>query len=219
MSAPTAEEQAAAAAEAEAAATADEVDDEATARAALADKGKQALDRMKAERNQAKADLAKYKALGLDPDKLQELIGKSETDKQAAEAERVRREAESAALAKANDRLIRAQVTLAATGKLANPAIALRLLDLSSFDVDDDGEVDATAIVAAVDELLAKEPYLAQGESKRFQGGGDQGPKDSPGGGAQLTQADVDRMYAARDIAGIEKARLDGRLNKLLGIT
>lgn len=199
----------------EAAATADG-DDEA--RAALADKGKQALDRMKADRNAAKAELAKYKALGLDPAKLQELIGKSETDKQAAEQERVRREAESAALAKANDRLVRAQVTLAATGKLANPALALRLLDLSSFDVDDDGEVDAAAIAAAVDELLVTEPYLAQGETKRFQGSSDNGPKGTPGGVAQLTQADLDRMSAANDMAGIEKARQEGRFDKLLGI-
>lgn len=222
MTAPSAEAQAAEE-EAEearvAAAEAAKADEDDEARAALADKGKQALDRMKAERNATKAELAKYKALGLDPDKLQELIGKSETDKQAAEQERVRREAETAALAKANDRLVRAQVTLAATGKLANPALALRLLDLSSFDVDDDGEVDTTAITAALDELLTENPALAQGEAKRFQGSGDTGAKTTPAGVAQLTQADLDRMNAAKDYAGIAKARADGRFDTLLGIT
>jgi hypothetical protein len=195
------------------------VDEDEEARAALADKGKQALDRMKAERNATKAELAKYKALGLDPDKLQELIGKSETDKQAAEQEKVRREAETAALTKANGRLVRAQVTLAATGRLKNPAVALKLLDLSSFDVDDDGEVDAAAITAAVDELLTEYPELAQGEDKRFQGTGDAGAKSTPAGVKQLTQADLDRMNDAKDYAGIAKARADGLFDTLLGIT
>jgi hypothetical protein len=34
----------------------------------------------------------------------------------------------------------------------------------------------------------------------------------------QLTQSDVQRMYAAKDYDGIDKARSEGRLNTVLGI-
>ena len=49
----------------------------------------------------------------------------------------------------------------AATGRLADPADALRLLDLEKFSVDADGNVDTAAISAAVDELVTAKPYLA----------------------------------------------------------
>lgn len=39
------------------------------------------------------------------------------------------------------------------------------------------------------------------------------------GGAKQLTQSDLDRMSAAGDSDGIEKARVEGRFNTLLGIT
>ena len=185
---------------------------------ALGDKGKQALDRMKAERNGFRDELNQYKGLGLTPEQLQQLIAKSEEDAKTAEQARVQREAEQAAVSKANQRLVRAEVKAAATGKLANPQLALRLLDLSSFDVDDDGEVDSDAISAAIDELISKEPYLAQGDHKRFQGSGDVGPKGEPGK-PQLTEEDVKRLSREGKHAEIEQARLDGRLNKILGIS
>src|SRR5206468_2529913 len=43
----------------------------------LGDKGKQALDRMKAERNRAREELKAYSGLGLPAEKLRELIDKS----------------------------------------------------------------------------------------------------------------------------------------------
>jgi hypothetical protein len=189
-------------------------DTEAEAAAALGDKGKQALDRMKAERNAAREQLNAFKNLGLTPEKLQELIGKSTEDAKAADEARTRREAESAALQKANERLIRAEVKAAASGKLANPALAMKLLDLSSFDVDDDGEVDSDAISAAIDDLITKEPYLAvaQGEQKRFQGGADAGARGTAGK-PQVTEEQLKSMTPEQ----IVKAQNEGRLTKLLG--
>lgn len=181
--------------------------------AALGDKGKQALDRMKVERNAARDQLNAFKNLGLSPEKLQELIGKSAEDTKAAEDARTQREAESVALGKANERLVRAEIKAAAAGKLANPALAIKLLDLSSFDVDDDGEVDATAIGTAIDELIAKEPYLAvaQGDAKRFQGGADAGARGSAGK-PQVTEEQLKTMTPEQ----IVKAQNEGRLTKLL---
>ncbi len=72
---------------------------------------------------------------------------------------------------------------------------------------------------AAADALLAfrgETPKLPAAPSAAGQG--KQG--EPVGAGAQqLTKADVDRMYAERDYDGIEKARAEGRLNTVLGIS
>lgn len=187
---------------------------------ALGDAGKKALDRMKARGNAYRDELKPYKDLGLSPSDLKALIEKSETDRSVAEQARQRQEADSAALAKANERILRSEIRAAAAGKLANPSLALKLLDLSDFDVNDDGEVDTDAINAALDALIKDEPYLAatQGDSKpRFQGGADNGTRGEGPGKSQLTQAEVERLYKERRFGEIEQARKDGRLDKLLG--
>lgn len=186
----------------------------------LGDAGKKALDRMKARGNAYRDELKPYKDLGLSPSDLKALIEKSETDRSVAEQARQRQEADSAALAKANERILRSEIRAAAAGKLANPSLALKLLDLSDFDVNDDGEVDTDAINAALDALIKDEPYLAatQGDSKpRFQGGADNGTRGEGPGKSQLTQAEVERLYKERRFGEIEQARKDGRLDKLLG--
>lgn len=115
---------------------------------ALGDAGKQALDRMKAKlkaaNERARAAEAKAAAAG-----------------DADESDKVRREAEAAALAKANSRIVRAEVKAAAATRLADPADALNFLDLDSFEVDDDGDVDQDEIAEAIADLLARKPYLA----------------------------------------------------------
>lgn len=80
------------------------------------------------------------------------------------------------ALGAANTRILKAEVRAAATGKLSDPADALLYLDLSKFEVGEDGEVDAKALGAALDELVKNKPYLAA-QGKRFQGNGDGGPR------------------------------------------
>lgn len=145
------------------------VDDGDTAGAdALGDKGKQALDRMKAT---LKAEKALRLAAERERDEAKGLTAQ----------EQVQREADSAAVAKANARIVRSEVKTAAKGVLADPADAFKFIDLEQFEVDDDGNVDEDDIAAAIADLVKKKPYLAaaQGRQQRFQGGADQGARNA----------------------------------------
>ena len=145
-------------------------------------------------------------------DQVAELQAKIEGKEKEYAAEQERRKVEMEALSKANQRILKAEIRAQATAKLADPADALLYLDMSSFEVGDDGEVDAQAITAAIDDLIASKPYLAA-QGRRFQGGADGGArKDSAP--AQLTRADLGRMSPDE----IVKAKAEGRLNDLLGI-
>lgn len=70
-----------------------------------------------------------------------------------------------ARVAAANVRLLHAEIRAQASAKLADPADAIRLLDLDTFAVDDDGNVDHEAIDAALDQLVEAKPYLAKTKS------------------------------------------------------
>lgn len=139
----------------------------------LGDAGKKALDAMK---DKLKATKAKLREANAELDKARSASGEDDADK-------VRREVEQAATARANERIVRSEVRAAATGKLADPKDALTFLDLKQFEVDDDGEVDPEEIADAIDELLKRKPYLAadptKPREKRFKGTGDGGPRGS----------------------------------------
>ncbi|MFJ3597907.1 hypothetical protein ACIPRU_15490 [Streptomyces sp. NPDC090126] len=166
----------------------------------LGDKGKRALDTMKGK---LKAEREKRRTLE------QQLAEQTGTD----QAEKARREAESAALSKANARILRAEVKAAAAGKLADPADAYKFLDLDQFEVDDDGNVDSDEVAEAIDDLIQSKPYLAAATAKRFQGTGDGGAARKAGRPKQLTRADLKSMTPE----AIDKAREDGRLDDLMG--
>ncbi len=174
---------------------------------ALGDAGKKALDAMKVDRNAAKAEA---KALR---DEFEAFRAKAEGKEAEFAKEQERRNVESAALAKANERILKAEVRAAAAGKLADPTDALRFIDMSGFEVDTDGNVDSSSIMAAIEDLAKSRPYLAAQS-------GTAGPVfESPGahraGGpaGQVTQAELDRMSSAE----INAARREGRLKTLLG--
>lgn len=99
-----------------------------------------------------------------------------EQERAIAEA---RDEAKREALTAANERLLKAEVRAAAAGKLADPSIAVRLLDLSEFDVSDDGDVDAKALTKAIDGLVKQYPALA---AKSATGDGDAGARRAANG-------------------------------------
>lgn len=124
---------------------------------------------------------------------LQELrteLERLKSGEEESETDRKIREAEAAALSRANERIVRAEVRAAAAGKLADPADALRFLDLSAFEVDADGGVDAETLNEAVTDLIAKKPYLAAQGTKRFQGSADGGARPSqPRRAASLEEA------------------------------
>lgn len=180
---------------------------------ALGDAGKKALDAMKAERNTARQELRDVRA------QLAELQAQVEAqgrppEEQALEA--ARREAREAAMQEANARLVAAEIRAAAAGKLNDPQDALRLLDLSSFDVAGDGTIDAEAIGEAIDDLVKKKPYLAP-QRAGFGGSADGGTRnaDASGGKGQLSREEL----AGMSPEAIMKAKSEGRLNRLLGIS
>jgi hypothetical protein len=92
--------------------------------------------------------------------KLDEIAEASKSDLEKA-VEAARREGETAALSKANDRLRSLEARLmAAQAQFRDPTVAVRLLDLSDVKVTDDGTVDTSAIGKRLDELAKQHPYL-----------------------------------------------------------
>lgn len=179
--------------------------DEVEGTDALGDAGKKALDAMKADRNKYRDTLRERES------ELEAMRAKAdgrEAEHQAAiEAQRVKDEALSAA----NDRLRRAEIRAQAAGKLNDPKDALSFLDMSEFEVGDDGEIDGDTVAAAIDDLIKNKPYLAA-QSRRFEGDADGGARKESGE-TQLTRDDLSRMSPEE----INTAHADGRLNDLLG--
>lgn len=163
---------------------ADDAETEAEAAAgeeALGDAGKQALERMKTKLREERRLRREAEAKIND--------GAPEND-----PERIQREADAKALSKANDRIIRAEIRAAAAGKLSDPADALNFIDLTQFEVDDDGSIDETEIADAIKDLISKKPYLAaQGGSRRPQ------PDPSQGEAGRGTATTADRFASAID--------------------
>ncbi|MCI0386660.1 hypothetical protein [Streptomyces sp. CNQ085] len=173
--------------------------------AALGEKGKRALARMK---EKLKAERAKRRKAE------EELSGRSGGDDETS-PEAIQRRAEQAATAKANQRIVRSEVRAAAKGRLADPRDALTFLDLDQFEVDENGQVDEDEIADAIDDLLKNKPYLAAQRGRRFQGTGDGGAQRKAGRPRQLTKKDLDRMSPEE----IVKAQDEGRLDDLLGVS
>ena len=112
-------------------------------------------------------DVAELQRKASEFDRLAE-AQKSELEKATEKAvreteERVRTETEGAW----KKRILRSEVKVAAAGKLNDPADALAHLDLSAFEVDDDGNADEAAIASAIDKLLEDKPYLGAGATAR----------------------------------------------------
>jgi hypothetical protein len=170
---------------------------------ALGDAGKKALDAMKAERKTARDQAAAEKARA---DALQAKLDGKEAEYAAEQ------KSEQAALAKYNDKILKSEVKAAAKGVLADPADAYKFLDLSKFEVDDDGNVDEAVIAKALTDLIEKKPYLAAQGGTRFQGTADGGARNDAAKTSQLSQADLASMTPGE----VNKARREGRLDDLL---
>lgn len=137
-------------------------------------------------------------------------------DKPAEEAalEAARREADEAATAKANARIVKAELRAAAATKVSNLGALVRLVDIDVIEVDEDGNPSEDDIASAIDQFLTDFPEFAADKSK-FSGTADQGTKGKQSTPAQLTRDDLKNMTPE----AIEKARKDGRLNKILGVS
>lgn len=142
--------------------------------------------------------------------RIEESAAKTAEEREALERQR---KAEEVALAKANERILKAEVRAAAADKLSDPADALRFIDLGGFDVGDDGSVDTDAISDAVADLLSKKPYLAKNRdgAPKVQGSADGGTREASRP-RQLTRDDLKGMSPQ----AIDEARREGRMRDLL---
>lgn len=166
----------------------------------LGDKGKRALASMK----------GKWRS---ERDKRRELEQQLAAKDGADEAEQARRKAASEAESRANQRILKAEIRAAAKGRLNDPKDALTFLDLSTFEVNEDGEIDPEEIEDAIDDLLRNKPYLAAATAKRFQGTGDGGAARKASRPKQLTKQDLKSMTPEQ----IVKAQDAGQLDDYLG--
>lgn len=170
----------------------------------LGDAGKKALDSMKSkwqkERDARKALEAKLAA------------GTKDDDQQ--DPAEMRKQAQAEARAEVLRERALDKVEAKAAKLFADPEDARALLAARVEDFVDDGQVDVDAINEALTDLLSKKPHLAAATAKRFQGGADGGARKGSGV-AQLTEQDIKRMTPQQ----IEKARLSGQLNNLLGVS
>ncbi|MDQ1037263.1 hypothetical protein QFZ75_003679 [Streptomyces sp. V3I8] len=121
--------------------------------------------------------------------------------------------ATAAATATANTRILKAEVRAAAKGRLADPKDALTFLDLSTFEVDEDGAVDETEITDAIEDLIKNKPYLAAAKATRFQGTGDGGAARKASRPKQLGEKDLKNMSAEAIVKAQETGQLDDYLS------
>lgn len=177
--------------------------------AALGDAGKKALDRMKADKR-----AAEQRARELEQ-RLAELEARENGREAEFEAAQEAQKVKDEALALANDRIKKAEIRAAAKGKVADEALAdlpvLMADALSEIEVGSDGEVDASQIARAINDLIASKPYLAA-QGSRFQGSADGGARKDDTKVAQLTRSDMERMTPEQ----IVEARAKGQFNDLL---
>lgn len=157
----------------------------------LGDAGKKALDAMKEQRN---AERDKAKSLATQLEQAQQSSTANETRVQSL-----------------SEQVIKANVLASAKGALTNPEDAFAFLDLSQFEVGDDGSVDGSAIDQAISGLVEQRPYLA-GEASRFQGSAGGGGHESDPAQQQVTKDEFNRMSPEE----VLKASQEGRLKSLL---
>lgn len=170
----------------------------------LGDAGKRAIEQERKARRDAEQKLRKLES------ELSEFRQSQMTEQEKAIAA-ARAEGAREASTKAARRLVEAEIRAAAAGRLADPADAIRLLDVDSFVPDGDGDIDAAAIAAAVANLAETKPYLAA-----------QAPKPNPGvvpagaratGPATFTRSQIrDPEFYAANEKEILKAAREGRI-------
>lgn len=172
----------------------------------LGDPGKKALASMK---DRLRKERERRKAAETERDRLKGAGGNDN------DPEHIRSEADKAATARANQRIVRSEIRAAAAGKLTNPRDALHFLDLSQFEVDEDGQVDEDEIADAIEDLLKERPYLgtAAKAEPRFKGSGDGGARKGTGGPKQLTEHEVSKLTPEQ----IDEAHRKGQLREYLG--
>lgn len=181
--------------------TGDDGDDDADGQdgAKLGEKGVKALRELRRENRRLKAQLRQH---GDDGDRAGSKAPAKDDgtrDGDPDDPEAIRERARAEARAEVWAERVEAAAIAAASGRLANPHLAARLLrdHLADVGEDDKGRPDKTAISELIDELLEDEPYLAapaKGNGRRFQGDADGGARKP----AKKTAASLGEAVANR---------------------
>lgn len=148
----------------------------------LGDAGKQAIARMKAERNASKREAAAAKKdLAAAQKRLQERDDAEKTEAQKL-ADRVTAAEQRAQ--QATERAVLAEVRASAADAFADPSDAAEVLarDPAKF-IGDDGSIDSDAIQSALDELLERKPHWRKAKADPTPSKPKPKPDPSQGGG------------------------------------
>lgn len=173
----------------------DEDEDDDDGDEGLSPAGKRAIE---AERKAAKRAKDAYKPFaqlardtGLSVDEMRKRLTTAQTggtdskDSKAedkVDVEEIRRQTKAEVSAKSDARFVRAAVKAEASALLNDPADAIKFLDLSDYEVDEDGEVDAAQVKRDLRSLIADKPYLAKKKSAADFDGGPRGKAPASGG-------------------------------------
>lgn len=169
--------------------------------AALGDAGKKALDAMKAKWRAAEAEAKRV------TDEVAALRAAAEGREAEHQATIESQKVKDDALAAANTKIAKANLRAAAAGKLADPTDALTFIDVSTFEVDDDGNTDEAALTAAIADLIKSKPYLAAQGGTRFQG-------EADGGARKESTPDIDAQIAEAEKAGYHRRAISLKREK-----
>lgn len=110
--------------------------------------------RREAAKYRVRAQEAEAKAQTYEREKM------SEADRAKAEAQDARKEAEAARSEITKLKVENAIIAAAATAKFSDPADAVRLIDTSDINLNDDGTPNANSLSAAIIKLSKAKPYL-----------------------------------------------------------
>lgn len=151
-----------------------------------------------------RGDFADYDDLKAAKTELDTIKAANATDLEKA-VKAAKSEGISEATTRANQRLVAAEArALAAAANFHNPKDAARLLDLAGVKVTEDGDVDADAIKALIEDAVKERPYLvktAKADEKR-------GPRRDPGQGPRTGEKPGGRE------AGLAEAERRGYIKK-----
>jgi len=173
----------------------------------LGDKGKRALDAMKArlraERDRRKAVEAENITLKAKP-----------ADGEVPDEQAIRTQARAEARAESLRERALDRLEARAARVLADPEDARAYLGGMVEDFIDGDAIDTEAITEALEDLLKRKPYLAATAAKpKFEGTGDGGARKGSAGPTQLNETDLKSMSPEQIVA----AQNAGQLRDYLG--
>ena len=142
--------------------------------------------------------------------KLKEKITQAESDTERAIRE-AKEQATNEVKATYQTRAVRDAARAAAAGRWVRPEQAVLLVDLNDLDPDADDFDDE--VQSRLDAYLAENPHRAV-PSETPSGSTDAGSRTPPSKPGQLSRTDLSNMTPE----DINKARLDGRLDELMGV-